>query len=200
MTHYRHAQTLMLAAALLFALVQIGCRRTEEPYSTSGGSTFARDFEGERRVLRIEPSSEQPAFCIETGLPSVTSGVWKRVMLAPEMHRTLIELLFDEARLPSYQADLEAVQESGTLICSPRPVEPVEPGEPVESDFCYMPEVTVTGDVPRVLVKVAGISPPRFVRSPLRFGLQKQVALSSEGRALIDAFLDAHQACWNPED
>jgi len=197
MTHYRHAQTLMLAVALLFALVQIGCRRTEEPYSTTGGSTFVRDFEGERCVLRIGPSSEQPAFCIETSLPSVTRGVWKRVMLAPEMHRTLIELLFDEARLPSYQADLEAVEERGTLICSPRPV---EPGEPVESDFCYMPEVTVTGDVPRVLVKVQDISPPRFVRSPLRFGLQKQVALSSEGRALIDAFLDAHQACWNPED
>ena len=194
MTHYRHAQMLMLAAALLFALVQIGCRRTEEPYSTTGDSTFARDFKGERRVLRIGPSAEQPASCIETSLPSVTSGSWKRVMLAPEMHRTLNELLFDEARLPSYQADLEAVEESGTLICSPRP------GKPDEPDFCYMPEVTVTGDVPRVLVKVAGTSPPRFVRSPLRFGLQKQVALTSEGRALIDAFLDAHRACWNPED
>ena len=191
MIQKRHAQTLMLAAALLFALVQIGCQRTEQPYSTSGGSTFARDFEGERRVLRIAPSSEQPASCIETSLPTVTSGLWKKVMLAPEMHRTLIELLFDEARLPSYQADLDAVEESGTLICSPRPGEP---------DFCYMPEVTVTGDVPKVLVKVAGTSPPRFIRSPLRFGLQKQVALSSEGRALIDAFLDAHQACWNPED
>ena len=191
MIQKRHAQTLMLAAALLFALVQIGCQRTEQPYSTSGGSTFARDFEGERRVLRIAPSSEQPASCIETSLPTVTSGLWKKVMLAPEMHRTLIELLFDEARLPSYQADRDAVEESGTLICSPRPGEP---------DFCYMPEVTVTGDVPKVLVKVAGTSPPRFIRSPLRFGLQKQVALSSEGRALIDAFLDAHQACWNPED
>lgn len=191
MTRKRHAQTLMLAAALLCALVQIGCRRTEQPYSTSGGSTFARDFEGERRVLRIAPSSEQPASCNETSLPPVTSGVWKSVMLAPEMHRTLIELLFDEARLPSYQADLDAVEESGTLVCSSRPSEP---------DFCYLPEVTVTGDVPRVLVKVAGTAPPRFVLSPLRFGLQEQVALSREGRALIDAFLDAHQACWNPED
>ncbi len=191
MTQQRHAQTRMLAAALLFALVQIGCQRTEQPYSTSGGSTFARDFKGERRVLRIGPSVEQPASCIETSLPTVTSGSWKRVMLAPEMHRTLIELLFDEARWPSYQADLYAVEESGTLICSPRPGEP---------DFCYMPEVVVTGDVPRVLVKVKGTSPPRFVRSPLRFGLQEQVALSHEGRELIDAFLDAHQACWNPED
>jgi hypothetical protein len=190
-TRKRHAQTLMLAAALLCALVQVGCQRAEQPYSTSGGATFARDFEGERRVLRIAPSSEQPASCIETSLPSVTSGHWKSVMLAPEMHRTLIELLFDEARLPSYQADLDAVEESGTLVCSPRPSEP---------DFCYLPEVTVTGDVPRVLVKVAGTAPPRFVRSPLRFGLQEQVALSREGRELIDAFLDAHQACWNPED
>jgi hypothetical protein len=181
----------MLAAALLCALVQVSCQRTEQPYSTSGSATFACDFEGERRVLRIGPSTEQPASCIETSLPSETSGSWKRVMLAPEMHRTLIQLLFDEARLPSYQADLDAVEESGTLICSPRPGEP---------DFCYMPEVVVTGDVPRVLVKVAGTAPPRFIRSPLRFGLQKQVALSREGRELIDAFLDAHQACWNPED
>ncbi len=191
MTRKRHAQTLMLAAALLCAVVQVGCQRTEQPYSTAGGYTFARDFEGERRVLRIEPSSEKRASCIETSLPSVTSGLWKKVTLAPEMHHTLIALLFDVARLPSYQADLDAVEESGTLVCSPRPSEP---------DFCYMPEVTVTGDVPRVLVKVRGTSPPRLVPSPLRFGLQKQVALSSEGRELIDAFLDAHQACWNPRD
>jgi len=34
----------------------------------------------------------------------------------------------------------------------------------------------------------------------LCFGLQKHVALSSHGRELIDAFLDAHEACWNPDD
>lgn len=191
MTRKRHAQTLMLAAALLCALVQIDCKSTEQPYSVAGGYTFSSDFEGERRVLRIEPSSEREAACIETSLPAGASGSWKRALLAPEMHRALLELLFDGARLPAYQSDLDAVEETGTLICSPRPSEP---------DFCYLPQVVVTGDVPRVFVKVEGTSPPRLVRSPLRFGLQEHVALSSEGRALIDAFLDAHQACWNPED
>ncbi len=191
MTRKRNAQTPMFAAALLCALVQIGCKTSEQPYSITGGYTFAHDFEGERRVLKIEPSSEREAACIETSLPPGTSGSWKRTLLAPTLHRALLDLLFDETRLPSYQADLDAVAESGTFICSPRPSEP---------DFCYLPEVVVTGDVPRVFVKVEGTSPPRLVRSPLRFGLQEHVALSSEGRALIDAFLDAHQACWNSRD
>ena len=191
MTRKRHAQTPMLAAALLCALVQIDCKTGEQPYSIAGGYTFARDFDGERRVLRIEPSPERAVACIETSLPTGTSSSWKEALLAPEMHRALIELLFDETRLPSYQADLDAVEESGTLICSPRPNEP---------DFCYLPEVVVTGDVPIVWVKVAGTSPPRFVRSPLRFGLQEHVALSSEGRELIDAFLNAHEACARSDD
>jgi hypothetical protein len=181
----------MLAVALLCALVQIGCKTGEQPYSIAGGYTFARDFEGERRVLRIEPSSERLAACIEMRLPSVTSGSWKKTLIPPTLHRALLDLLFDETRLPSYQADLDAVAESGTLICSPRPNEP---------DFCYLPGVVVTGHVPKVFVKVAGTSPPRLVRSPFRFGLQKHVGLSSEGRDLIDAFLDAHEACWNPVD
>lgn len=191
MTRKRHAQTSLLAAALLCALVQIDCQTSEQPYSVTGGYTFARDFEGERRVLRIEPSSEQLAACIETSLPAGTRGSWKRTLLAPTMHRALLDLLFDETRLLSYQADLDAVEESGTFICSPRPSEP---------DFCYLPEVVVTGDVPKVFVRVAGAPPPGLIRSPLRFGLQKHVALSSHGRELIDAFLDAHEACWNPDD
>lgn len=191
MTLKIQTQTPMLAAALLCALVPIGCQTSKQPYSITGGYTFSRDFEGERRVLRIEPSSERFAACIETSLPSGTSDSWKRTLLAPSMHRALLDLLFDETRLPSYQADLDAVQESGTFICSPRPGEP---------DFCYLPEVVVTGEVPKVFVKVAGTSHPSLVRSPLRFGLQEHVALSSDGRELIDAFLNAHEACWNPDD
>jgi len=190
MTRKRHAQLLMLVAALVCALVQIGCDRSEQPYSIAGGYTFVRDFEGERRVLKIEPSSERPAACIETSLPAGTAGSWKKTPIPSTLHRALLDLMSDETRLPSYQADLDAVDESGTTVCSPRPNEP---------DFCYLPEVVVTGDVPKVFVKVAGTSPPRLVRSPLRFGLQEQVALSEEGRELIDAFLDAHEACWNPD-
>ncbi len=189
MTRKRYAQLPMLAAALLCALLQADCTPSEQPYSITGGYTFARDFDMERRVLRIEPSSARFAACIETRLPSGTSPSWKRTLLAPTTHRALIDLLFDETRLPSYQADLDAVEESGTFICSPRPNEP---------DFCYLPEVVVTGEGPKVFVKVAGTTPPRLVRSPLRFGLQKHVALSSDGRELIDAFLEAHEACWNP--
>jgi len=191
MIRKRHAQIPMLAAALLCALVQIDCQKSEQPYSITSGYTFARDFEMERRVLRIEPSSKGFAACIETSLPSVTSGSWKKTLIPPTLHLALLDLLFDETRLRSYQADLDAVEESGTFICSPRPNDP---------DFCYLPEVVVTGKVPKVFVKVAGTSPPRLVRSPLRFGLQEHVALSSDGRELIDAFLDAHDACWNPDD
>ncbi|MDH3655578.1 MAG: hypothetical protein OEN21_15025 [Myxococcales bacterium] len=191
MTRNRYAQTPMRAAAILCALIQIDCTTSEQPYSITGGYTFARDFEGERRVLRIEPSSERLATCIETSLPAGTSSSWKRALLAPAMHQALIDLLFDETRLPSYQADLDAVEESGTFICSPRPSQP---------DFCYMPELVVTGDVPKVWVKVASKPTPRLVRSPLRFGLQKHVSLSNQGRELVEAFLDAHHACWDPED
>jgi len=190
MNHKRHGQTRMLAAVLFCTLAQIGCQRTEQPYSVAGGYTFSSDFEGERRVLRIEPSSERSASCVQTSLPSQTNSAWKTALIPAEMHHALIELLKDETRLPAYQADLEAVEQSGKLICSPRPN---------EFDFCYTPGVVVTGPIPEVFVKVAGTSPPRLVRSPLRFGLQAHVALSREGRELIDAFLDAHKACWDPD-
>lgn len=191
MNHKRHAQTRMLAAVLLCTLAQIGCQRTEQPYSVAGGYTFSSDFEGERRVLRIEPSSERSVSCVQTSLPSETNSDWKTALLPAEMHRALIELLNDETRLPAYQADLDAVAENGTRICSPRLGD--------ESDFCYTPEFVVTGHVPKVFVKVAGTAHPRLVRSPLRFGLQEHVTLSREGRELVDAFLDAHEACWNPD-
>ena len=181
----------LLAAALLFSLAQVACQRTEQPYTVTGGYAFSQDFDMERRILRIEDSSERSAACVQTRLPSETSVSWKRTLLDPTIHRALLGLLLDETRLPSYQADLDAVEQSGKLICSPRPN---------EFDFCYTPGVVVTGPIPKVLVRVPGIDPPRLVRSPLRFGLQKGVALSREGRELIDAFLDAHKACWDPDD
>ena len=182
----------MLAAALVCVLVSVGCTTEEELSSTVGGYTFSRDFDGERRVLRIDPSDELPVDCMETSLPASTHASWKEAYLAPELHRGLVELLFDEARLPSYQADVNAVEASGTFICSPRPSAP---------DFCYMPQLVVTGDVPAVRVEIAiADAPARFVRSPLRFGLQPEVVLSDEGQELIDAFLIAHEACWNADD
>jgi len=191
MTHKRHVRSKTLAAVLLCTFAQVGCQRTEQPYSVAGGYTFARDFEGERRVLKIEPSSERSASCVQASLPSDADVEWKKALLPAEMHRALIDLLFDEARLPAYQADLDAAEENGTRVCSPRPD---------GSDFCYTPEFIVTGNVPKVFVKIAGTSPPRLVGSPLRFGLQEDVTLSREGRELIDAFLEAHRACWGPDD
>ncbi len=191
MTQKPYVRLPMLAAALLFSLGQVGCQRTEQPYTVAGGYTFSQDFDMERRVLRIEASSEQPAACIETRLPSETSVSPKRTLLDPTIHRALLDLLLDETRLPSYQADLDAAEERGTFICGPRPK---------EADFCYKPQLVVTGDVPKVFIEVAGASDPTLVRSPLRFGLQEHIALSSEGRELIGAFLAAHEACWNSDD
>lgn len=192
MTCPPRAHAPLFAAALLCALVQTGCTAEGEPSSTAGGYVFSRDFDGERRVLRIEPSKERAVECMETSLPASANAPWKEAYLAPELHRVLVELLFDETRLPSYQADANASQVSGTRICTPRSGAP---------DFCYVPQLVVTGDVPTVEVEVAvPVAPSRFVPSPLRFGLQPGVELSDEGQELIDAFLLAHQACWEADD
>ncbi|MGB5284896.1 MAG: hypothetical protein WBN29_10330 [Polyangiales bacterium] len=192
MTFPRPAHTPIFSAVLFCALVQTGCTAEGEPSSTTSGYVFSRDFDGERRVLRIEPSQERAVECMKTSLPASANASWKEAYLAPETHRALVELLFDETRLPSYQADLNASKASGTRVCTPRSGAP---------DFCYVPEFVVTGDVPTVQVEVVvPDAPSRFVPSPLRFGLQPEVELSDEGQELIDAFLVAHQACWKVDD
>jgi hypothetical protein len=166
------ARTMMVASVLSCALLQLGCQTHEQPSAVIAGYTFSRDFDGERRVLRIEPSAEEPAECMQAQLPTGDGAQWKETNLAPTLHRALIDLLFDEARFPYYNADAAASAAVETFLCSQRPGG--------GGEFCYAPQVSVTG-----------------VSSPWRFGLQPEVTLSDQSKALIDAFLHAHDACWH---
>lgn len=89
------------------------------------------------------------------------------------LHRRLIQLLSDEARIPYYEADTNVAVEVETFICNPTSNNP---------EFCYVPEAVVSG-----------------VNAPWRFALQEDVTLSTEGRELIEQFQLAHDACWNGE-
>lgn len=171
MTSPRYYYSKLFAAALVSALVLLGCKPEEQASALVGGYTFSRDFEGERLVLRIDPTPEQMAECMETSLPAGSNAPWKQADLDPSLHRSLIDLVFDEARIPQYAADTKALEIAGTFICTPRPTEP---------DFCYVPQVVVTGS-----------------DAPWRFGLQSSVPVSDEGKELIDEFLTAHEACWD---
>lgn len=161
----------MFTAVLSCAVVHIGCKTEEPPSAVIGGYTISRDFDGDRRVLRIEPSSEQPTECMETSLPASTTAPWKEAMLDPGFHSALIDMMRDAARVPRYEADTETSVAAEAFICSDRAGGP---------EFCYVPRVVVIG-----------------ADAPWRFGLQPEVTLSSESQELIDEFLSAHDACWN---
>jgi hypothetical protein len=171
MSERRIARTTMLAFCLAYGLPQLGCATQEQPSAVVGAYILSRDSDGERRVLRIESSSEQSAECMQADMPTDDNVPWKEIMLDPALHRALIDLLFDEARFPRYEADTDASASAETFVCTPG-----RHG----SDFCYVPQVTVTG-----------------VSSPWRFGLRPDVTLSDESKELIDEFLSAHDACWN---
>jgi hypothetical protein len=105
-----------------------------------------------------------------TDLPADGGARWKETMLDPAIHRTLIDLLFDEARFPHYEADTTASAVAEKFVCTTRLG---------ESEFCYVPQVVVAG-----------------LSSPWRFALQPEVTLSEQSQELIDEFLSAHEACW----
>jgi hypothetical protein len=160
----------MLVAGLVScALLQLGCQTEASPSAVIGGYTFSRDFDGERAVLRIEPSQEQLAECMLTDLPAGQDAPWKETPLDPATHRALLDLLFDDARLPHYKSDTAASVVAEKFVCSTRVG---------ESEFCYVPQVVVTG-----------------MSSPWRFGLQAELTLSEQSQELIDEFLSAHEAC-----
>lgn len=159
---------------MLIALtLQVGCKTEEHPSALIGRYTFSRDFDEQRRVLRIEPSSTQPADCMLADLPVGDSAAWKQTELDPAVHSSLIELLLDEDRAAYYKADTQATAAAETFVCNQ-----LLDGK----EYCYAPQVVVTG-----------------VHSPWRFGLQPEVDLSAESIELIDAFLSAHDTCWNSE-
>ena len=118
MTRRNIGRSLLVAGAVCGALVQVGCKTEEQPSAVVGDYTFSRDFDGERRVLRIEPSSEQPAECMLTELPADEGARWKETMLDPAIHRALLDLLFDEARFPHYEADTSASAVAEKFVCS----------------------------------------------------------------------------------
>ena len=164
-----HAATLSVLACCI--PTQFGCKTENQPSSLTSAYTFSRDFDGERRVLRIESSDEQPAECMQTPLPAGDDAPWKEVPLSRKLHRSLIDLLFDDTRVASYQADTASSSSAELLVCGESPEAP---------EFCFIPQVVVAG-----------------MGSPWRFGLHPGVTLSRDGKELIDAFLVAHDACWN---
>ena len=170
MTLRKLAHAAILVSLSCYISAQIGCKTENEPSSLTSAYTFSRDFDGERRVLRIEPSDEQPAECMQTPLPAGDDAPWKEVQLSLELHRSLLDLLFDEARVSSYQADTAASSSAEILVCRESPETP---------EFCFIPQVVVAGR-----------------GSPWRFALHPDVTLSRESQELIDAFLLAHDACW----
>ena len=171
MTRRRRAPTMVLSVVLSCASMQIGCKAQEQPSSLIGDYAFSRDYAGERWVLRIEPSAEQPAECMLAPLPTTENAPWREATLRPELHRSLIRLMFDDGRVPHYEADTEASTAAEAFVCDELPN---------EKEVCYIPQVAVTG-----------------VGVPWRFGLQSDVTLSEQSQELIDAFLAAHDACWN---
>lgn len=170
MTRRNIGRSMLVVGVVSCALLQLGCKTEEQPSAVVGDYTFSRDFDGERHVLRIEPSPEQPAECMLTDLPADEGARWKETMLDPAIHRALLDLLFDEARFPHYEADTTASAVAEKFVCSTRLG---------ESEFCYVPQVVVAG-----------------LSSPWRFGLQPEVTLSEQSQELIDEFLSAHEACW----
>ena len=162
---------MMIAGVLSCTTMPLGCKTQEPPSALIGGYTFSRDYAGERWVLRIEPSTEQPAECMLAQLPTSEGAPWKQATLAPELHRSLISLLFHESRLPYYKADTEMSAAAEDYVC-----EQLLNGK----EFCYVPQVAVMG-----------------TGSAWRFGLQPDLTLSDESRELIEEFLFAHDACWS---
>lgn len=171
MTRRKHGQTLMFTAVLSCAVLHIGCKAEKPPSAVIDGYTISRDFDGDRRVLHIESSSEQPAECMETSLPASTTAPWKEAVLDPELHDALIDMMRDAVRVPRYLEDTETSVAARAFICSDRAD---------RSEFCYAPRVLVVG-----------------ADAPWHFALQPDVTLSSASQELIDEFLSAHGACWN---
>lgn len=164
-------RTTMMLLSVAILLPQPACKTQEDPSALIGRYTFSRDFDDERRVLRVEPSSEYVAECMQAALPVGDGAAWKEVNLDDELHHELIALLLDESRSPHYEADTEASNVAAIVVCMKQ----------VGGDeFCYEPQVSVTG-----------------VARPWRFRLQAEIELSSESQELIDAFLSVHDACWN---
>ena len=175
MNGLRIRTTTIVLAALVMVLPHFGCQTTAETSNASNLYTLARDYQDERRVLRVAPSPGQVAECMQAALPINGSAGWKEYVLDASLHARLVEQMRDETRVPSYEADTQYAKTNELFVCEPRPN---------DSDFCYLSEAVVSG---------AG-SLWRFVLPP-----DGNPSLTEASLELIDTFLLAHDACWNGE-
>ena len=211
---YPRTQTLLpLLVTLLTAPTAIGCETAFEPSTTAPrGYTFAQDLESERRILRLGFSADEDASCMQSALPVNGNVTWRSTMIDSSLYEALIDLAFDDDRIPAYEADTLAIECNdwncahdcsgfegelheeciATLpegcVMDPDSCVPVAALEecsprPNDIDFCYIPEASAAVD-----------------NGPWRFALSPDFtpAISAQSQALIDAFLEAHEACWNP--
>lgn len=185
------ALALTLLLGTLATIPVLGCERESTPSATIGGISFVHDFEGERKVVRIELSPTQLAECMRAGLPGSSNATWKDTLLDAALHAQLISLVFDDQRVAAYEADTDRA-EANERICTPRDEEPPNPAciivevcEPSsDGERCYRPEANVATDSKAW----------QFVLHP-----DFDPPVSTESRELIDAFLLAHDACWSAE-
>jgi len=174
MTHRSHGGTWANAALVCIALAMLGCQSSNTPPSSVvGGYTFTHEFEGERRVLRLEEPNERAVACMRVAIPDATNAVWKNAVLDSAVHRQLLQLVFDITREPRYREDSELSEKADLLVCTVH-------GDGTEA--CYLSRAVVTG-----------------VDLPLYFGLHPDVTLSAESEELIAAFLNVHDLCWNAD-
>ncbi|MFW2387036.1 MAG: hypothetical protein ACN4G0_01765 [Polyangiales bacterium] len=174
MTHRSHGGIWANAALVCIALALFGCQSSNTPPSSVvGGYTFTHDFEGERKVLRIEEPNERDVACMQVAIPEARNAVWRKAALDSAVHRQLLQLMFDPTREPRYREDSDLSEKADILVCTVH-------GDGTEA--CYLSRAVVTG-----------------VDLPLYFGLHPDVTLSAESEELIAAFLNAHEACWDAD-
>lgn len=206
----------LLATAIATAVIGVGCQSgSESSETTPTGYSFTHDVELKRRVLRIGFTIDEPAECFLANLPVDGSVNWKSQAIDPALYEELLGLLRDEARIPSYRTDTlaiecnewncrhpsscddldgalyEACERSLPEGCVPEPDSCVPAvvleectSRPNDQEFCYRPEAAT-------MLQDAAL---------WRFALSDEFvpAISRDSRDLVDAFLAAHDACWNP--
>ena len=171
MTPPKHGPSWMALAVACFAICHAGCASSEEISSVTAGYSFVQDFDGERRILLIDPSPEAAVRCMRSELPPNAGVVWRKTEVEPSLLDSLILGLLDESRFPSYEEDTEKTDRAKIVVCD---------RSPGGAELCYIPRVQVSA-----------------VADTWRFGIHPDVSLSDETRELIDQFLLAHDACWD---
>lgn len=168
------AARVMVCAVLCGAVA--GCSST----TGGGGATtgylgyvFAEDFELERRYLHLPKTPEFITHCLYQDLPPSDNVEWKEIQLDPGVHRAVVLLLEDPDNAEHFESDTDAFEEVEPRVCLARPG---------DIDFCYAPAMLAST-----------VTTPIFI---WQFGLTPEFTLSMQSQELIDAFLAAHDECW----